>query len=76
MSEISRTETKCLVCGCFSSPQICWNCANNPVLMELSRNARRYRDLRDGQNWPAVFFSSDAAEPLRGDELDAAMDGK
>lgn len=40
----------------------------------LRRDAERYRWLRDGSNWPAVFASSDAPEPLRGDELDAAID--
>lgn len=37
------------------------------------RDAELYRQLRNGSNWPAVFASHDAPEPLRGEELDAAM---
>lgn len=40
---------------------------------ELKRDAKNYRTLRDGEGWPAVFNSSDAPEPLRGTDLDAAM---
>lgn len=40
---------------------------------ELLRDAKNYRTLRDGEGWPAVFNSSDAPEPLRGTDLDAAM---
>lgn len=41
---------------------------------ELKRDADKYRKLRDGADWPAVFASSDAPEPLRDDDLDAAME--
>ncbi len=41
----------------------------------MRTDAERYRKLRDGQNWPAVFASHDAPEPLRGVDLDAACDG-
>ena len=37
------------------------------------KDADRYRWLRDGSGWPAVFDNSDDPEPLRGDHLDAAM---
>lgn len=37
------------------------------------KDAERYRQLRDGSGWPAVFDNSDDPEPLRGDDLDAAM---
>ena len=40
---------------------------------ELLRDAKNYRTMRDGEGWPAVFNSSDAPEPLRGTDLDAAM---
>lgn len=41
----------------------------------LRADAERYRKLRDGQNWPAAFSRCDAPEPLRGVDLDAAIDG-
>ena len=37
------------------------------------RDAGWFRLIRDGSGWPAVFASHDAPEPLRGDDLDAAM---
>ena len=37
-------------------------------------DAARYQWLRDSSHWPAVFAASDAPEPLRGSELDAAID--
>ena len=41
---------------------------------ELKRDAARYRRLRDGADWPAVFASSDAPEPSHVDAaIDAAM---
>jgi hypothetical protein len=40
----------------------------------LLRLAKRYLFLSDGDGWPAVFHSSDAPEPLRGEHLDAAID--
>ena len=45
-------------------------------LEEAQKDAARYRWLRDGSNWPAVFASSYAPEPLRGEELDAAIAAK
>jgi hypothetical protein len=43
-------------------------------LLLARKDAERYRWLRNDQNWPAVFSSHDAPEPLRKDELDAAID--
>lgn len=40
----------------------------------MAKDAERYRLLRDGTDWPAVFASHDAPEPLRGADLDAAME--
>ncbi len=40
---------------------------------DVVRDAERYRLIRDGSGWPAVFAAHDAPEPLRGDDLDAAM---
>ncbi len=39
----------------------------------LRKDAERYRKLRDGSGWPAVFSRHDAPEPLRGADLDAAV---
>jgi hypothetical protein len=39
----------------------------------LQVDAANYRKLRDGSSWPAVFASSVAPEPLRGDQLEVAM---
>ncbi len=39
---------------------------------DVVRDAERYRLIRDGSGWPAVFAAHDAPEPLRGDDLDAA----
>jgi len=44
--------------------------------MLMVEDADRYRRLRDGQNWPAVFANAENPEPLRGAELDAAMGSK
>lgn len=41
---------------------------------QLRAEVERYHHLRNSQSWPAVFASHDAPEPLRGDELDAALD--
>jgi predicted RNA-binding Zn-ribbon protein involved in translation (DUF1610 family) len=41
---------------------------------KLRKEAERYRLLRDGDSWPAVFVSCDAPEPIRGAGLDAAID--
>jgi hypothetical protein len=40
-----------------------------------ARDAARYRFLRNGSHWPAVFGWHDDPEPLIGVELDAAIDG-
>lgn len=42
---------------------------------KLRKDAERYLRLRNGQNWPAAFACHDAPEPLRGVDLDAALDG-
>lgn len=41
---------------------------------QLRAEVERYHHLRNGQGWPAVFASHDAPEPIRGDELDTAID--
>lgn len=43
-------------------------------LAAAQKDAERYRWLRDGQYWPAAFYDHDEPEPLRGQELDAAID--
>ena len=43
------------------------------ALDAVIKDAERYRQLRDGSGWPAVFDNSDDPEPVRGDELDAAI---
>ena len=43
-------------------------------LRAADADAARYRLLRDGLSWPAVFASHDAPEPLRGADLDTAME--
>ena len=45
-----------------------------PLDVQQEREAKRYRLLRDGQNWPAVFARHDAPEPLLGVDLDRATD--
>lgn len=40
----------------------------------MAKDAERYRLMRDGSDWPAVFASHDAPEPLRGADLDTAME--
>ena len=40
----------------------------------LKADAERYRWLRDRDHWPAVFDSHNAPEPVRGPELDYAID--
>ncbi|MBQ1559133.1 MAG: hypothetical protein IIZ69_13755, partial [Pseudomonas sp.] len=42
-------------------------------ILRMAKDAERYRQLRDGSGWPAVFDNSDDPEPLRGNDLDAAM---
>lgn len=41
---------------------------------DVVRNAERYRWLRDRDHWPAPFASSQDPEPVRGIDLDAAID--
>jgi hypothetical protein len=40
----------------------------------LFADAERYRWLRDMNHWPACFGSHSAPEPVRGSDLDAAID--
>ena len=40
----------------------------------LAKDAGRYRWLRDRDHWPAPFASSQDPEPVRGIDLDAAID--
>jgi len=40
----------------------------------LRADAERYRWLRDMNHWPACFGSHSAPEPVRGSDLDAAID--
>ena len=43
--------------------------------LEVARkDAARYRELRNGSNWPAAFAAYDAPEPLTKDALDEAID--
>lgn len=44
------------------------------VLDDVVRDAERYRWLRDRDHWPAPFASSQDPEPVRGIDLDAAID--
>lgn len=49
--------------------------AEQPAVPEdVARDAERYRTIRPGRSWPCAFASSDAPEPLTGDNLDAAID--
>lgn len=41
---------------------------------DVARDAKRYRWLRDRDHWPAPFASSQDPEPVRGTDLDAAID--
>ena len=51
-----------------------WRSEIAPVVPDdVARDAGWFRLIRDGSGWPAVFASHDAPEPLRGDDLDAAM---
>ena len=43
-------------------------------VQELEKDAARYRWLRNMDHWPATFDSHSAPEPIRGPELDAAID--
>ena len=43
-------------------------------LSRVSQDAARYDYLRKGNNWPAVFFTTSAPEPLTGNWLDEAID--
>ena len=40
----------------------------------VQQAAERYRWLRDLDHWPAPFLSSQEPEPVRGRDLDAAID--
>lgn len=41
---------------------------------DVVKDAERYRWLRDSDHWPAPFASSQEPEPIRGADLDAAID--
>lgn len=41
---------------------------------DVARDAERYRWLRDSDHWPAPFASSQEPEPVRGTDLDSAID--
>ena len=41
---------------------------------DVVRDAQRYRWLRDSDHWPATFASSQEPEPVRGTDLDSAID--
>lgn len=41
---------------------------------DVVRDVERYRWLRDHDHWPAPFSSSQEPEPVRGRDLDAAID--
>ena len=43
-------------------------------VLALRMDAERYRWLRDLDHWPAPFSSSQEPEPVRGRDLDAAID--
>lgn len=45
-----------------------------PVPDDVVRDAERFRWLRDRDHWPAPFASSQDPEPVRGIDLDAAID--
>ncbi len=44
------------------------------ALESMVADAKRYKRLRDGNEWPAVFADCHAPEPLRGGDLDKALD--
>ena len=55
----------------------CLVCALDELRAEVERlraDAERYRWLRDMNHWPACFGSHSAPEPVRGSDLDAAID--
>lgn len=41
---------------------------------DVVKDAARYRWLRDSDHWPAPFASSQEPEPVRGTDLDSAID--
>ena len=43
-------------------------------LAACREDAERYRWLRTGKGWPAVFSGANEPEPVTGDELDAMVD--
>jgi hypothetical protein len=44
------------------------------AIEEVVKDAQRYQWLRDRDHWPAAFDSHSAPEPVRGTELNTAID--
>lgn len=71
---IAELEARVHTCGPTCSKAGCINRRVTAERDQLRAEVERYRHLRNGQSWPAVFATHDAPEPLRGGELDAAID--
>ena len=71
---IADMESRVHTCGPACSKAGCINRRLTDERDKLRAEVERYRHLRNGQSWPAVFATHDAPEPLRGGELDAAID--
>ena len=71
---IAELEGRVHTCGPTCSKAGCINRRVTAERDHLRAEVERYRHLRNGQSWPAVFATHDAPEPLRGGELDAAID--
>lgn len=71
---IAELEARLHTCGPTCSKAGCINRRLTAERDTLRAEVERYRHLRDGSGWPAVFASHDAPEPLRGDDLETAID--
>lgn len=71
---IAELEARVHTCGPTCSKAGCINRRLTEERDQLRAEVERYHHLRNGQSWPAVFASHDAPEPLRGEDLDAAID--
>ena len=71
---IAELEARVHTCGPTCSKAGCINRRVTAERDQLRAEVERYHHLRNGQGWPAVFASHDAPEPIRGDELDTAID--
>ena len=71
---IAELEARVHTCGPTCSKAGCINRRLTAERDTLRAEVERYRHLRDGSGWPAVFASHDAPEPLRGDDLETAID--